>query len=150
MEIKKILWPTDFSANAEKALDYVTSLGEKYQMDVHVLYVIEDLAHQNEPWYGEFDRTHIDKIHKWERATAEKRLDQVCNVHLNKCPLYVRHIAIGDPAEEILKFAKQEKVDMIVMASHGSRGSFSFGSVSEKVVKNSHVPVVTIPITISE
>lgn len=52
MEIKKILWPTDFSANAEKALGYVTSLGEKYQMDVHVLYVIEDLAHQNEPWYG--------------------------------------------------------------------------------------------------
>ena len=148
MEIKKILWPTDFSANAEKALDYVTSLGEKYQMDVHVLYVIEDLAHQNEPWYGEFDRSHIDKIHKWERATAEKRLDEICNAHLNKCPLYVRHIAIGDPAEEILKLADQENADMIVMASHGSRGSFSFGSVSEKVVKNSHVPVVTIPTTI--
>jgi nucleotide-binding universal stress UspA family protein len=148
MEIKKILWPTDFSANAEKALDYVTSLGEKYQTDVHVLYVIEDLAHQNEPWYGEFDRSHIDKIHKWERATAEKRLDDLCKAHLNKCPLYIRHIAIGDPAEEILKLADQEKVDMIVMASHGSRGSFSFGSVSEKVIKNSHVPVVTIPKTI--
>jgi len=145
MEIKKILWPTDFSANAEKALDYVTSLGEKYQMDVHVLYVIEDLGHQNEQWYGEFDRSHMDKIHKWERETAGKRLDQVCNSYLKACPLYVRHIAIGDPAEEILKLADQEKVDMIVMSSHGSRGRFSFGSVSEKVVKNSHIPVVTIP-----
>ena len=150
MEIKKILWPTDFSANAEKALDYVTSLGEKYQMDVHVLYVIEDLGHQNEPWYGEFDRSHIDKIHKWEKVTAEKRLDDVCKTYLNKCPLYVRHIAIGDPAEEILKLADQEKVDMIVMASRGSRARFSFGSVSEKVVKNSHVPVVTVPTTLKE
>ena len=52
MEVKKILWPTDLSPNAEKALDYVTSFGEKYQTEVHVLYVIEELGH-HEPWYGD-------------------------------------------------------------------------------------------------
>jgi nucleotide-binding universal stress UspA family protein len=44
MELTKILWPTDFSVNADKALDYVTSLSEKYQTEVHVLYVIDELG----------------------------------------------------------------------------------------------------------
>jgi len=81
MEMKKILWPTDFSGNAGKALPYVTSLGEKYQAEVHVLYVIEELAH-HEPWYGEFDRAHIEKIRKWEEREARKRLDEICENYL--------------------------------------------------------------------
>jgi len=146
MEMKKILWPTDFSKNAERALPYVTSLGEKYSTEVHLLYVIEELAY-HEPWYGEFDRSHIDKIHEWEKERAQKRLDEICENYLKGCPLYIRHIAIGEPAQEILKLIDREKVDMVVMASHGRRGHFHFGSVAEKVVKNSPVPVVTIPIS---
>jgi nucleotide-binding universal stress UspA family protein len=145
MDVKKILWPTDFSDNSEHALPYVTSLGEKYQTEVHVLYVIPELAN-HEPWYGEFDQSHIDKIHDWERKTAEKRLNEICEKYLDGCPLYIRHIAMGDPAEEILKLAEKEKVDMVVMASHGRKGLFHFGSVAEKVVKNSLVPIVTVPI----
>ena len=60
MEMKRILWPTDFSDNAESALPYVESLGEKYQTEVHVLYVIPELG-DHEPWYGTFDRSHIDR-----------------------------------------------------------------------------------------
>jgi len=145
MEFKKVLWPTDFSENAAKALPYVSSLGEKYQTEVHVLYVIEELAY-HEPWYGVFDQPHIDKIRAWEKDTAEKRLDEICRDHLKGCPLYVRHTAIGDPANEILKFIEREKVDMVVMSSRGQRGQFPFGSVTEKVVKNSPVPVTTIPV----
>ena len=146
MEVKKILWPTDFSDNSEHALPYVTSLGEKYQTEVHVLYVIPELAN-HEPWYGEFDQSHIDKIHEWERKTAEKRLNEICEKYLEGCPLYVRHIAMGDPAEEILKLVEKEKVDMVVMASHGQKGYFHFGSVAEKVVKNAPVPTITVPIS---
>jgi len=145
MEIKKVLWPTDFSGSAEKALDYVASLSEKYQAEVHVLYVIEELAN-HEPWYGEFDRSHIDKIHDWERKKAQERLDEICENYLKGCPLYIKHIAIGDPTQEILKLTDKEKIDMVVMASHGRKGYFHFGSVAEKVLKNSRVPVVTIPV----
>jgi len=146
MDVKKILWPTDFSPNAEKALDYVMSFGEKFQTEVHVIYVIEDLGH-HAPWYGEFDRSHIDKIHAWERETAEKRLGEICEKYLQGCPLFIKHVAIGDPATEILKLADDKDMDMIIMASHGRRGNFGFGSVSEKVVKNADIPVVTVPIT---
>ena len=146
MEVKKILWPTDFSGNSQHALPYVTSLGEKYQTEVHVLYVIPELAN-HEPWYGEFDQSHIDKIHDWERKKAEKRLNEICEKYLDGCPLYVRHIAMGDAAEEILKLVERENVDMVVMASHGRKGHFHFGSVAEKVVKNAPVPTITVPIS---
>lgn len=145
MEIKKVLWPTDFSGSAEKALAYVTSLSEKYQTEVHVLYVIEELA-LHEPWYGDFDRSRIEKIQTWEREKAKKRLDEICETYLRGCPLYIKHIAVGDPAQEILKLVDKEKIDMVVMASHGRKAHFRFGGVAEKVLKNSHIPVVTIPL----
>ena len=146
MEIKKILWPTDFSASAEKALPYLTSLSQTYQTEVHLLYVIDDLAHQDDPWYGEFDKSHMNKLYDWEKNKAKTRLDEICESHLKGCPLYIKHIAIGNPAREILKFIDEEKPDVVVMASKGRTGHFKFGSVAEKVVKGSNVPVVTIPI----
>jgi len=145
MEVKKVLWPTDFSSSAEKALPYVTDLTQKYGAEIHVLYVIEDIAH-HESWYGEFDKTHIDKLMDWADKSARKRLDQVCEKYLNSCPLYIKHIAVGDPAQEILKLINAEKVDLVVMASRGAKGNFRFGSVAEKVLKNSPVPVTTIPV----
>lgn len=96
MEIKKILWPTDFSSRAETALAHVQSLTQQYQAEIHVLY---------------------------------------------------KHIAIGDPAQEILKLIREKGIDMVVMATRGRKSHFQFGSVVEKVVKNATVPVVTIPTT---
>ncbi|MCF8061913.1 MAG: universal stress protein [Deltaproteobacteria bacterium] len=145
MEIKKILWPTDLSGNAGKAQGAVDSLAEKYQAEVHVLYVMEDPA-IHEPWYGDFDREHIEKIQAWEREQAKKRLDEVCDKALKGCSALFKEIALGDPAEEILKVIERENVDLVVMTARGRTGSFPFGSVTEKVVKNASIPVLTIPI----
>jgi len=145
MEVTRILWPTDLSGNAEKALDYVTSLSEKYQSEVHVLYVIEQLAH-HEPWYGVFEKSHVEKIQEWEETTAKKRLDDICETFLKGCPLYIKHTAVGDPAQQILQFIEKEEIDLVVMASHGQKGHFRFGGVAEKVIRNSQVPVVVIPV----
>jgi nucleotide-binding universal stress UspA family protein len=144
MEMKKVLWPTDLSDNAAVALPYVESLSNKYTTEIHVLYVIEELGY-HESWYGDFDKSHIDKIHQWEQGTAQKRLDQICENHLKGCPLFIKHVAIGDPAQEILKYIEKQKPDMVVMATHGRKGHFAFGSVTDKVVKSSPVPVVTVP-----
>ena len=144
MEMKRILWPTDLSGNAEKALPYVNSLSQKYQAEIHILYVIEELG-IHEPWYGVFDSDHMEKIHKWEEKKAGERLDKICEEYLKGCPLYIKHVAIGDPAEEIIKLISEENIDVVVMATRGRKGKFSFGSVTEKVVKNSPVMVVTIP-----
>ena len=145
MEVKKLLWPTDFSKNAAQALPYVTSLTDKYQTEIHLLYVMEALEPEDS-WYGELDRPHLDKIRKWEEKMAKRQLDEICTRYLNGCPNYIKHITIGDPAQEILKFIKKENIGMVVMAKHGRKGYFRIGSVSRRVLENSLVPVVTIPI----
>ena len=150
MDVRKILWPTDFSKNASTALPYVQSLGEKYQTEVHVLYVIDDLGHQEDPWYGELDKRHMEQIHEWEEKKAKKRLDDICNSYLEGCPLFIKHVAIGDPAKKIIETAEKEGLDMIVMSSRGRRSHFGFGSVAEKVTKNTTVPVVTVPAEFKE
>ncbi|RZB35791.1 MAG: hypothetical protein SRB2_02783 [Desulfobacteraceae bacterium Eth-SRB2] len=83
---------------------------------------------------------------QWANKSAKHRPDQICEKYLESCPLYIKHIAVGDPAQEILKLIDKEKVDLVVMASRGERGHFRFGSVTEKVLKNSPVPVTTIPV----
>lgn len=145
MEMRKILWPTDFSIMAERALPYVTSLTQQYNAEIHVLYVIEDIAH-HEAWYGEFNKNHVDELTERAQKSAHKRLDQICEKYLEGCPLYIKHVAVGDPAREILKLIELENIDMVVMATRGHGGHFSFGSVAEKVLKNSPVPVTTIPV----
>ena len=145
MEVKKILWPTDFSRIAEKALPHVKSLTERYGAEIHVLYVIEDVAH-HDGWYGAFEEKRVQELMEHAGKTATKRLGQICEKYLDGCPLYIKHVAVGDPAQEILKLIDAEKVDIVVMASHGEKGHFRFGSVTEKVLKNSAVPVTIIPV----
>jgi len=145
VEVKKILWPTDFSSSAQKALLFISSLTMKYGAEIHVLYVIDDIAHHRS-WYGEFDKDHINKLEQRTNESAKSHLDQICEKYLESCPLYIKHVAVGDPAQEILKLIDKEKIDMVVMASRGERGHFRFGSVFEKVLKNSMIPITTIPV----
>lgn len=144
MKIQKILWPTDLSKNAENALGYVNSLTRRYGAEIHVLHVMEDIT-GHAGWYGEFEDGHIGKIVEWERKKAEERLSSICSEQLDGCPLYIRHVEVGDPAEIILKKAGETGADMLVMATRGRKGRFDFGSVADRVVKNSPIPVVTVP-----
>ena len=143
MEIKKILWPTDFSDNANAALPYVLSLTQKYGAEIYLLYVAEDRG-DYASWYGEMAPPHIEKLHEWEISHAEKKMEHVCRKDLAGCPMFHKLVVVGDPAEKILETAKKEGVDVVVMSTHGRKGRFQFGSVTEKVVKNSPVPVLTM------
>lgn len=144
MKVKKILWPTDFSENAAKALPYVGSLSGLYGAEVHVLYVLEETGPFG-AWYGDFEPSQVEALLALQKEKAEGLLQEICETHLEGCPLYIRHTATGDPASEILKLIEKEKPDMVVMSSIGKKGNFSFGSVAEKVVRHSHVPVLTVP-----
>ena len=145
MNIDKILWPTDFSENAAQALPLVTSLAEKYQAEIHILYVLKDYPAFGAS-YGEYDPDDYQKMKDWEKQFAESRLNEICEKFLNACPLYIRHISVGDPAKEILKLIKEEDVDIIVITSRGSESHFDFGSVAERVIKCTDKPTVIIPV----
>lgn len=149
MEIRKILWPTDFSENAASALPYVTSLSERYQAEVHLVFVAED-ARQFDHFYGDASPEFLKEFQERIIRKAQERLGTLCRSELKGCPLYRTAVMTGDPAEEILKAVEKEQIDLVVMATHGHGEEigglrhFPFGSVSERVIKNSPVPVLAV------
>jgi len=145
MDIKRILWPTDFSENAAKALPLVTSLAERYGAEIHILYVMKDYPAFGAS-YGHHDPEDYQKMKDWEASFAESRLDEICKNFLNACPLYVRHTCVGEPAKEILKMVHQEDIDIVIIANRGRESHFDFGSVADRVIKCTDKPTVIVPV----
>jgi len=140
-EIKTILWPNDLSKCSEDALPYVRSLAKQYGALVHVLYVAEDLT-AHDSWYGDFDPSHAQKIMQWERKKALERQQELCQKYLADCAKFQKHVVVGQPAEEILKFIEAREIDMVVMCKKGKTADFDMGGVAQKVIAHSPVPVV--------
>ena len=140
----KILWPNDLSKCSEGAIPYVKSFAQHYDAEVHVLYVMEDLA-RHDPWYGEFEQATIEKVRKWEEKKAQEKQEELCKKHFEDCKKFGKHIRVGDPAKEILNFIEAEKMDVVVMCRKGESGVFKMGSVAQRVVRHAPVPVVTVP-----
>jgi nucleotide-binding universal stress UspA family protein len=143
IKIKKILFPTELRAYSLKILPFVRSISEKYESTIYLLHVIEDLSR-----WGGFYIPHISLDLYQEEAleAADKLMDKVCKQQMQGCPNFERRIRSGDPAVEILKTIDSEDIDLVVMGTHGYKGleHAIFGSVAEKVVKKSPVPVLTI------
>lgn len=146
----KILWPTELSKSSLQALPQVISLAEKYGSAIVVLYVAPDLcalfpAYGNYP-SGEF----IEKFQDWELEKAKTELQEVCSQKMQACGNVSWQLVRGDAAQEILKAARQEGVDMIVMSSRGQsfdavgKVGSGFGSVAKKVAEETPVPLVLV------
>ena len=119
--------------------------GKIFKSEIHILYVLKVYPAFGAS-YGDYDPADIQKMQDWEKQTAHSRLDEICEKFLNECPLYIRHISVGEPANEILKLIKAENIEMVIMANRGNEGHFDFGSVAERVLKCSDVPFVMIPV----
>jgi len=143
---KKLLFCTDFSENADYAFDFAYGIAKRDEGLLYILHILPENPHQA---YAESYITGED-LEKLQRA-IEEDLDNKYKEH------YVEKIKNGTKFEivtisgrednEILKFAKKENVDIIVMGTHGRTGieHVFFGSVAEKVLRHSPFPVFIIP-----
>ncbi|GAB4438265.1 MAG: universal stress protein [bacterium] len=143
MNIKKILCPTDFSDYSYEALEYAKDLAKTYNAKLYVLHVIFEPAE-----YTGFYVPHIsfDKIKSEIEVGAKKYMDEMRETKLKGVESVETIIIFGLPDEEIVKFATDKDIDLIVIGSAGKRGieKFVFGSTAEKVVKKSPCPVLCI------
>lgn len=125
IHVKKILYPTDFSSYSNQAYFHALGLAETYGASLIVTYVHS----QNTPG---------DKAH-WQG-----QLEQVRPVN-TKIP--VSHVLLdGDPAREIIRYAADAGVDVIVIGTHGRTGKDSpvMGSVAEKVMREAPCSVLVV------
>lgn len=144
MKIKTILWPTDLSTNSLSAGSHVIELAQKHDAEVILQYVAVDLCSMF-PAYGNYPSVeHLNKFRDWEIEKARKRLEQLCEEELKACPYLRIRLVTGEPAEEILKMADAESVDLIVLTSRGEGRRTGFGHIARQVIESSGVPVHVI------
>lgn len=150
LSIEKILVATDFSDLSAEAMLFAQSLAETYTAELLLLHVVDDapvLA------FHTMELT-TDVVVEDTTAGAEKQLEHFVKDHDVRSAHGLRLlIRRGNPHEEITRLAREERASLIVMATHGRTGlaHVLLGSVAEKVVQHSSIPVLTIkPTTLGE
>ena len=140
---EKILFPTDFSDVATRALEFVKQLKDSGAKEVVVLNVIEEKYYYLSEEYPTIDLETLDKNLKKE---ALKKLAAVANDLYEKGFKVKVITAKGGPANEIIRIEQEEQVSMIVLGSHGMSNikEMLLGSVSEAVIRKSKQPVLVV------
>ena len=145
IKLKKILYPTDFSKHSLAALPYARDMAEKFSADLHVLHVV-DSAYQYWMAGGE-DTAPVVMSENELTESAQQQMDDFIEKNLSD---YKEQITVklipGKPFLEIIHYARDQGIDMIVIATHGygALTSMLIGSVTEKVLRKAPCPVMTI------
>jgi nucleotide-binding universal stress UspA family protein len=140
MNVKKIVFPTDFSSLSDAALAHATALARESQARLLIVHVQEPpLAYAGgEMYYG---------VPEPDTAEITRMLEAV--VPTSSDVPYEHHLLTGDPAEGIVRLAAEQNADLIVMGTHGRTGlrRLLMGSVAEAVVRKAPCPVLTFKAT---
>ncbi|MBQ1538937.1 MAG: universal stress protein [Desulfovibrio sp.] len=140
--IQKILCSIDLSEHSAEVAEYASLIASKLGAEVTVVYVAPTLSQ-----YTGFKVPQSD-IHAFVGeivSGAQASMNAFVAEHFEGVKAE-GEVLVGYASDEILAKAKRDGVDMIVMGTHGRKGidRIIFGSVAEKVVKNSTIPVLTI------
>lgn len=141
---KHILLPTDFSNNAQSAQDYACEFADQYGAQLHVLNVVQDAA-LILPETGMFLTLPAPSVQEIVQA-AETSLLNIPNPAWAATHAVCRHVAVGTPYVEIVRYADEHHIDLIILGTHGRTGlqHVLMGSVAERVLRQAKCPVLTV------
>jgi len=147
--MKKILYPTDFSETSLNAFVYALHFAKKLNAEIITLHVY-DIPLQLAVNYSEFLLTTYG-ISEWTDFENFKsqvpKLTEIAEKHQLQKVRICHMLERGDTVHEILKAAKKEKVDLIVMGTKGATGlrETFLGTIAEKIINQAHTLVLAIP-----
>ena len=143
ISIDKILHPTDFSANSNHALKYACAFAAHFGAELHLLHVVPDLALITLP---PTDGFLPDEYYQNAKKHADEELAKLPVREMAGKSRLVKQTLEGSAFLEIIRYAKENHIDLIVMGTHGYSGltHLVMGSVAEKVVRRSPCPVLTV------
>lgn len=139
MNVKKILVAYDGSRQSQKALQWAVAMASKFDSEITTVTVVK--PPEFSPTISEIDEFYADA----EQHLAPI-LDSVRNFGLNNDIAIKTQILRGHPAESIVKYAYENKADIIIIGTRGMGGfrNLIIGSVAQKVVSYSKIPVLTV------
>ncbi|WP_027177670.1 universal stress protein [Maridesulfovibrio bastinii] len=142
VEINKILCAVDFSEHSPVVAEYASTLAKTMGAEIICLYVAPSL----DQYVGfHVPPSSIENFVGEIVTGADSTMDTFITENFSDVTVSGK-VVTGYAAEEIIGMAQEEKVDMIIMGTHGRVGidRMLFGSVAEKVVKTSKAPVLTV------
>ena len=139
-QIRGIMVPVDFSSYSKQAVNYAAMIAKKFNAGIVVAHVIDSLS------YSVTDTLKVIEHRRALETIAGTLLDNLSKQLREKNLKVKTYLVSGAPYREILKKTQLEKVDLIVMGTHGRTGvaHLLLGSVAERVVRLSPCPVLTV------
>lgn len=143
IELNSILVPIDFSEHSKKALQYAIPFAQQFGARISLLYVVEPTVY---PADFSFGQVGFPAIEDELRKRGAEELDDLIKKEIGRRVLAKRVIRTGKAFYEILQFADEERVNLIIIATHGHSGleHALFGSTAEKVVRKAPCPVLVV------
>lgn len=143
--MKSILLPTDFSNPAAQAAAYAYAFVDKFGAELHVLHVIERLA-------SSLPEVVLDLSESLEKYFEKAEVRALENLSNSVDPMWEKGKRVtlatreGAPFVQIVQYAREHGIDLIVMGTHGRSGlpHAIMGSVAERVVRKAPCPVLTV------
>lgn len=141
--IKKILIPIDFSDYSKAALKYAVSFSKIFDAELILIYVVEPVIYPPDFSMGQVALPTVDLD---LNTRAKEELDKLVKTEINSTLKARTIVRTGKPFIEIIEYAKEEDIDLIIISTHGHSGveHILFGSTAEKVVRKSPCPVLTL------
>ena len=140
--VKNILVPTDFSDYSAAAVEHASTFAVMYNARLHVLHVVKDPS--SPP--VRHSVSDAENVPPYRHIPTEDELRTFVDRWLTRQSKVIQVVKYGQPYKEIVKYAHAEDIDLIVIATHGRTGltHMLIGSVAEKIVRFSTIPVLTV------
>ncbi len=136
---EEILVPTDGSPTAEAALEHAVDIARRYDARIHALYVVDTNVYTTL-------ETGTDMVIRALEDEGQKAVERVESAAEAADLRVTSSVVTGVPSRDIVSYARDHDVDLVVMGTHGRTGldRYILGSVAERVVRRADVPVMTV------
>jgi nucleotide-binding universal stress UspA family protein len=145
MKVERILYATDFSEGASHALPYAVDMAKRYNAKLYILHVVYDFTKATGIHVPHISH---DELYKELNQWALKEMDNCCTEEIRGFQNVEKVVLKGIPYDEIINFANDNKIDIIVIGTYGRSGleRIIFGSTAERVVRRAPCAVITVRI----
>ena len=145
IKLDRILVPTDFSDFSKPALTYGCAMAARFDAELHLLHVVPDPA-MLVPEAAAFSVESMEAQAEMLRTDAMKTLSNLPADGWSNEKTIVREVRVGAAFMEIIDYARETDIDLIVIGTHGRSGLMHvlMGSVAERIVRKSPCPVLTV------
>jgi universal stress protein A len=141
--IRQILVPIDFSVHSKNALKYAVPMAEQFNAALHLVYVVEPTIYPADLGFGQVV---LPRVEEELRQKGAQELQLLIDREIGEAVSATYAVRTGNPHHEILAEAEEQKVDLIILATHGHSGveHMLFGSTADRIVHHAPCPVLTV------